>query len=109
MEQRPQSVNHHSHLEEWSRRVEVRRKSGQRVSEWCRGKGARYKINIDTPFAVSPTVPGRQFHPVQQQVVEGHGFYEESAVTRQEGLGNTEKAGLKTFVSVKIIHFVCHF
>ena len=35
MECRLQSVNHHSHLAEWSRRVETCRKSGQRVSEWC--------------------------------------------------------------------------
>ncbi len=35
MECRLQSVNHHSQLAEWSRRVEACRKSGQRVSEWC--------------------------------------------------------------------------
>lgn len=39
MERRLQSVNHHSRLAEWSRRVEACRKSGQRVSEWCGEQG----------------------------------------------------------------------
>ncbi len=39
MERRLQSVNHHSYLAEWSRRVEACRKSGQRVSEWCGKQG----------------------------------------------------------------------
>ncbi len=39
MERRLQSVNHHSHLAEWSRRVEACRKSGQRGSEWCGEQG----------------------------------------------------------------------
>lgn len=39
MERRLQSINHHSHLAEWSRRVEACRKSGQRVSEWCGEQG----------------------------------------------------------------------
>lgn len=30
-----QTVNHRSHLIEWSQRVEACRKNGQRVSEWC--------------------------------------------------------------------------
>ena len=39
MERGLQRVNHHSHLAEWGRRVETCRKSGQRVSEWCREQG----------------------------------------------------------------------
>ena len=35
MERGLQKINHHSHLAEWSRRVEACRRSGQRVSEWC--------------------------------------------------------------------------
>ena len=41
-----QRVNHHSHLAEWSRRVETCRKSGQRVSEWCSEQG----ISISTYY-----------------------------------------------------------
>ncbi len=39
MERRLQKINHHSHLAEWSRRVEACRRSGQRVSEWCAEQG----------------------------------------------------------------------
>ena len=39
MERGLQKINHHSHLAEWSRRVEACRRSGQRVSEWCAEQG----------------------------------------------------------------------
>ena len=39
MERGLQRVNQHSRLEEWGRRVEACRNSGQRVSEWCEEHG----------------------------------------------------------------------
>ena len=39
MEQGLQKANHHSRLEEWDRRVEACRNSGQRVSTWCAEQG----------------------------------------------------------------------
>ena len=39
MERGLQRANHQGHLAEWSRRVEACRRSGQRVSEWCREHG----------------------------------------------------------------------
>ena len=39
MERELQKANHHSRLEEWSRRVEACRNSGQKVSTWCAEQG----------------------------------------------------------------------
>lgn len=47
MERGLQRVNHRSHLEEWSRRVETRRKIGQRVSGWC----AEQHIPVSTHYS----------------------------------------------------------
>ena len=39
MERGLQKANHHSRLEEWGRRVEACRHSGQKVSTWCAEQG----------------------------------------------------------------------
>ena len=41
-----QRANHHSRLEEWGRRVEACRNSGQKVSTWCAEQG----ISVSTYY-----------------------------------------------------------
>jgi len=47
MERGLQKINQHSRLEEWGRRVEACRSSGQRVSEWC----AEHDIPVSTYYS----------------------------------------------------------
>ena len=47
MERDLQKITHHSHLAEWSRRVEACQKSGQRIRKWC----GKHGIPVSTYYS----------------------------------------------------------